>query len=214
MLSKIQRSILMSRVRNKDTAPELVVRKALFKAGLRYRIHVKTLPGSPDLVFHKYRCVVFVNGCFWHGHEGCRKARLPTSNERFWKEKIIRNKRHDSEVNERLNELGWRVIIIWQCQIKEFLSNIANYVDSITKKSTSFSESRPYWLNENSAEIRRQRLVEAIEVGILPGTLASESGFYLAIGPRGGKGEVVYVEQGGLMPSTTIPGSRYIQYTI
>lgn len=106
----------MSRVGSKDTSVELSVRKELHAIGLRYRLHDKKLPGTPDLVFSKYNAVLFVNGCFWHGHN-CRKGRLPASNVIFWKNKIKKNKKRDVSCSKRLRNLGFRVGTIWQCSI-------------------------------------------------------------------------------------------------
>jgi DNA mismatch endonuclease (patch repair protein) len=116
-LSKEQRSALMKRVRRSDTAPELKLRKALHREGLRYVIGNKRLPGSPDLVFPKHRTVVFVHGCFWHGHE-CRQGRAPTTRQDFWVPKIEGNQRRDARKQAELEELGWRVITIWECELK------------------------------------------------------------------------------------------------
>lgn len=111
-----QRHFNMSRIRGKDTKPEILVRKYLFSQGLRYRKNDKKLPGHPDLVFPKYKTVVFINGCFWHGHN-CGKFRLPKTNVEFWQNKIENNKRRDKRIIEALESEGWRVIVIWECSI-------------------------------------------------------------------------------------------------
>lgn len=108
----------MSRVRGKNTAPELVVRKTAHSLGLRFRLHKKELPGRPDLVFPKHQTVVFVHGCFWHRHPGCRKASLPKSNVRFWRDKFDRNVARDARNQQDLKAAGWRVITIWECETK------------------------------------------------------------------------------------------------
>ena len=108
----------MSHIRGKDTRPEVIVRKYLFSKGLRYRKNDRRLPGHPDMVFPKYRKVLFVNGCFWHGHEGCRYFRLPSTNVPFWKAKIERNRERDARVVKELQELGWEVITVWECEIR------------------------------------------------------------------------------------------------
>lgn len=113
-----QRSRCMSRVKCRDTKPELLVRRFLFSKGLRFRVNVSKLPGKPDIVLPKYRTVVFINGCFWHGHIGCRYATMPKTNREFWQTKIDRNRARDIEVEERLTATGWRVIRIWECQLK------------------------------------------------------------------------------------------------
>ena len=113
-----QRSRCMAAIKGKDTKPELIVRKYLFSRGLRFRVQVKKLPGTPDIVRPKYKTVVFVNGCFWHGHEGCKYFRLPKSNVGFWKEKIERNVARDARNEAELKDFGWRVIRVWECEIK------------------------------------------------------------------------------------------------
>ena len=115
-LSKERRSALMKRVKQKNTAPELIVRKALHKRGLRYKIGDPKLPGRPDLSFPRYRAAVFVHGCFWHGHD-CRAGRLPTTNTDFWVPKIEGNRKRDQRKEEALQELGWRVFTVWQCEV-------------------------------------------------------------------------------------------------
>lgn len=116
-MTKEQRHLCMSHIRGKDTWPEIAVRKGLFAAGFRYRLNVRSLPGTPDIVLRKYHTVVFVNGCFWHGHEGCRYYVLPKTNSSFWAAKIERNRRRDSAVQARLQALGWRVIVLWECEL-------------------------------------------------------------------------------------------------
>lgn len=108
----------MSRIRSKNTKPEILVRKFLFAHGFRYRINVKTLPGTPDIVLKKYKTVIFVNGCFWHGHEGCRYAHLPKSNLEYWETKINKNKERDLQERIQLRRMGWHVIQFWECQLK------------------------------------------------------------------------------------------------
>lgn len=108
----------MSCVRSKNTKPEILVRRYLFAHGFRYRIHVKDLPGKPDIVLCKYRTVIFVNGCFWHGHEGCGSYSFPKSNVEFWKKKIERNRERDLRSAIILRSMGWHVIKVWECQLK------------------------------------------------------------------------------------------------
>lgn len=110
------RSRMMSGIRAKNTRPELVLRRALHALGFRYRLHVRNLPGKPDLVFPKYRAIIQVHGCFWHRH-GCSKTTNPASNSEFWQMKFARNVDRDREVERRLRELGWRVGIVWECEI-------------------------------------------------------------------------------------------------
>jgi DNA mismatch endonuclease (patch repair protein) len=118
IVDRATRSRMMSGIRGKDTKPELIVRSFLHRAGLRFRLHAK-LPGKPDLVFPKYRTVVFVHGCFWHRHEDCRYATTPASNPGFWQEKFAANVRRDAKVRQQLEDLDWRVLVIWGCQLNE-----------------------------------------------------------------------------------------------
>lgn len=112
-----QRHKCMARIRSKNTKPEIMVRKYLFARGFRYRKNVRRLPGTPDIVLRKYRTVIFVNGCFWHGHEGCRYSHLPKSNVEFWRNKIERNKKRDLRERVELRRMGWHVIQVWECQL-------------------------------------------------------------------------------------------------
>jgi DNA mismatch endonuclease (patch repair protein) len=111
------RSRMMASVRSKNTKPELLLRKALHSLGYRYRLHQKNLPGKPDLVFPSRRAVVFLNGCFWHGHD-CRKAALPTTRHEFWAEKIATNRSRDARDMADLSSLGWRVRVVWECDLR------------------------------------------------------------------------------------------------
>ena len=115
---KKTRSYNMSQIRGKDTKPEEVVRKYLFSKGLRYRKNDKKLPGKPDIVLPKYKTIIFVNGCFWHKHEGCKYFSWPQNNKEFWKEKIMGNVERDLKNMGCLSEMGWRVITIWECELK------------------------------------------------------------------------------------------------
>lgn len=117
-VSKEKRSEIMSHVTGKETKPEIIVRKYLFARGLRYRKNAKRLPGTPDIVFPKYKTAVFVNGCFWHGHKGCRYSHLPSTNFEYWEKKIADNIERDERKKRELEGLGYRVLIIWQCQLK------------------------------------------------------------------------------------------------
>ncbi|WP_316669639.1 very short patch repair endonuclease [Ralstonia psammae] len=115
-LTRAHRSWLMSRVRSTNTSPELRVRSAAHAMGLRFRLHVRTLPGKPDLVFPKHRTVIFVHGCFWHRHPGCRMASTPKTDTERWEAKFARNIERDAANTEALTEQGWRVEIIWECE--------------------------------------------------------------------------------------------------
>lgn len=112
------RSRLMSRIRGKDTAPELAVRRALHAAGFRFRLHRRDLPGTPDLVLPKWRVAVFVHGCFWHGH-GCPQGRLPKSREDYWHPKIAANRARDGRKAAELEAAGWRVFAVWECETRD-----------------------------------------------------------------------------------------------
>lgn len=129
---KATRSYNMSRIRNKDTKPEMLVRKFLFANGFRYRLNDKKLPGKPDIVLPKYKTVIFINGCFWHGHENCKYFRLPKTRTEWWKEKIECNIENDRKKQTQLTEAGYKVIIVWECEIKDksFYSTI---IDEIRK---------------------------------------------------------------------------------
>lgn len=115
---KETRSYNMSCIKNKNTKPEDIVAKYLFSQGFRYRRNVKNLPGTPDIVLRKYNTVIFVNGCFWHMHEGCDYFVWPKDNAEFWRNKLLRNKERDVAKIEQLKELGWEVITVWECQLK------------------------------------------------------------------------------------------------
>ena len=116
-LTPQQRSAFMARIRSKDTKPELAVRKALFALGYRFRLHIKGLAGRPDVAFTRKRKVVFVHGCFWHGHEGCKHAHLPKTRPDYWREKFERNRARDAANLLRLAETGWDAHIVWECEL-------------------------------------------------------------------------------------------------
>lgn len=116
--NKATRSFNMSRIKGKDTKPEMLVRRFLFAQGFRYRLHVKTLPGKPDIVLPKYKTVIFIHGCFFHGHEGCRYFKIPATRTEWWLDKIEGNKKRDIEAEQKLIELGWKVITVWECELK------------------------------------------------------------------------------------------------
>jgi len=119
--SKETRSYNMSRIRSKDTKPEMLVRKFLHKNGFRYRLHVKDLPGKPDIVLPKYKTVIFIHGCFWHGHEGCRYFVVPKTKTEWWLHKIQGNTANDTNAENLLKSSGWTIIKIWECQLKKSL---------------------------------------------------------------------------------------------
>jgi DNA mismatch endonuclease (patch repair protein) len=113
------RSYNMSRIKNKDTKPEALVRKYLFSRGLRYRKNVKHLPGCPDIVLLRYKVAILVNGCFWHVHDGCKYFKWPQNNKEFWESKLLKNKKRDTEKTNELEFLGWKVIVVWECELKK-----------------------------------------------------------------------------------------------
>ena len=117
-LTKKRRSWNMSRIRNKNTKPEIAVRSFLHRNSFRFRLHSRNLPGTPDIILPKYRTVIFVHGCFWHRHRGCKDATMPKSNTEFWEEKFSGTVIRDSQKKDSLIELGWSVIVIWECEIK------------------------------------------------------------------------------------------------
>lgn len=117
-LSKDQRHKNMAAIHSANTKPEMIVRKYLFAHGFRYRLNHPRLPGRPDIVLRKYRTCIFVNGCFWHGHEGCKFFVMPKSNTEFWENKISRNIRRDIKVQQKLAQMGWHCITIWECELK------------------------------------------------------------------------------------------------
>lgn len=127
-LSPERRSWLMSKVSSKNTKPELTVRSLLHQMGYRFRIHTSALLGKPDIVFHKRKKIIFVHGCFWHGHDGCKYGKLPQSRIEFWQEKINRNRIRDIEVTRTLTTNGWQILIIWQCEIRDEELLIKNLV--------------------------------------------------------------------------------------
>lgn len=120
-ITKERRSWNMARIRSKNTKPELVVRSLLHRLGFRFRLHVKQLPGSPDIVLPKLRTVVFVNGCFWHRHPNCKFAYSPKSRRRFWENKFRSNVDRDRLLRRELTKLGWKVRVIWECQTRDIL---------------------------------------------------------------------------------------------
>lgn len=122
----------MKKIGPKNSAPERYIRSLVHRMGYRFRLHRKDLPGKPDMVFPKYRKVIFVHGCFWHGHKGCKKSKLPETNTTFWKEKISKNIKRDYSNYNDLKSLGWDYLVLWQCQIKK------KKIEYLEKKIVSF----------------------------------------------------------------------------
>lgn len=117
-LTAEKRSWNMSRIRSKDTKPEIIVRSYLHRKGFRFRLHSKKLPGKPDIVLKKYKIVIFVHGCFWHRHKNCKNATVPESNFKFWKDKFAYNVKRDKQIQKELLKFGWKVLVIWECETK------------------------------------------------------------------------------------------------
>jgi DNA mismatch endonuclease (patch repair protein) len=130
--SKEKRSECMSKIRSKNTKPELTLRKALFARGFRYRVNDAKLPGKPDIVLPKYRTVIFLHGCFWHRHEGCKYAYTPKTNTKFWVDKITSNAERDKINLQKLTALGWNILTVWECEIRhEYKHDISPLIDRI-----------------------------------------------------------------------------------
>lgn len=125
-LSKAHRSWNMSRIKGRDTGPERAVRSLLHRMGFRFRLHVKRLPGKPDIVLRRYRTVVFVHGCFWHRHRGCKNCTMPTNNREFWVKKFEKNGARDRLKSRELRRLGWRVLVVWECETERDMGRLAS----------------------------------------------------------------------------------------
>jgi DNA mismatch endonuclease, patch repair protein len=131
VFSKEKRSEIMSRIRGKNTTPELKVRSMLHRMGYRFRLHVPNLPGKPDIVLPKYKTVIFVHGCFWHQHEGCRMSFMPKTRKGFWMEKLAANRIRDTRAVEKLAALGWRSLVVWECEISDQASLSRRLADTL-----------------------------------------------------------------------------------
>lgn len=132
-LTKDKRSWNMSRIRSKNTKPEMVVRSLLHRMGYRFRLHRKDLPGKPDIVLPKYKTVIFVHGCFWHCHEECKDSGIPKSNTKFWKEKLYKNIERDRKHQNALVHDGWKILIVWECEIEKVDVLIAKITHSLNQ---------------------------------------------------------------------------------
>ena len=158
-LTPAQRRHCMSRIRGKDTKPEILVRKGLHARGFRFRLQERKLPGRPDLTLPKYGVAVMVNGCFWHGHEGCRYATKPQSNREFWDAKVARNRHRDEVTTAHLEALGWTVITIWECELKG-KEAIEARLDALTDEIHIAGETRTEFLKQRKisrAAARKER---------------------------------------------------------
>lgn len=134
-VSKSVRSRIMQRIRHKDTKPEIAVRSFLFRHGLRYRLHGAKLPGKPDITLPKYKTVIFVHGCFWHQHPGCVHTGVPKSNQAYWKPKLERTVARDLLHRRQLQELGWAVEVVWECEINE--ARLSELLTSVKNRGTN-----------------------------------------------------------------------------
>jgi DNA mismatch endonuclease, patch repair protein len=138
MANNLSNSERMAKVKGKNTGPELIVRKFLFSKGFRYRINDSKYPGKPDIVLPKFKTIIFIHGCFWHGHPGCRRSKIPNTNIVFWKEKVRGNIARDSKKILELENAGWKVVIVWECELmtKEKRESRLNLlIDEIRKES-------------------------------------------------------------------------------
>ena len=135
LISKEHRSWNMSRIKSANTKPEMAVRSILHKLGYRFRLHRKNLPGSPDIVLPKYNSVIFVHGCFWHRHKDCKKAYTPKTKRSFWEEKFKTNIERDIKVKKELKSDGWRVFVVWECEL--------SYIESVSKELEKFLKNNP-----------------------------------------------------------------------
>lgn len=165
-----QRHRNMAAVHSASTKPELCLRKALWRLGFRYRVNVKRLPGTPDIVLPKYRTVIFVHGCFWHGHKDCKNASTPKTNTDFWTAKITRNQQRDQEVWRQLEAKGWYVIIVWECQLKQaaFDNTILLINEEIIANGDAWwnelaerKASREVYRHERKAQKAREAVIKA-----------------------------------------------------
>ena len=158
VVSPETRSQMMSGIQGKDTKPEVMIRKVLHRKGFRYRLHVKSLPGKPDLVFPKYRAIIQVNGCFWHGHN-CHLFKWPSTHPDFWRNKILGNKERDGKNQLELEKLGWRILTIWECAVKgKYRQPFEILIEQISEwlaMNKSSNEMRGLVEEENMSQIRR-----------------------------------------------------------
>lgn len=172
VLTRQQRHNCMSHIRSRNTRPEVKLRKELHKLGYRYRINVRSLLGTPDIVLPKYRTCIFVNGCFWHGHQGCSKFVIPKSNTDFWFEKIRNNRERDLKEIDLLEAYDWRVIVVWECQLKKssFEGTIATIRKQLEDNRLAYSAymaDRRVRREEWRVEMKRRKLQAEELIGLL-----------------------------------------------
>ncbi|MFZ5616382.1 MAG: very short patch repair endonuclease [Pseudomonadota bacterium] len=160
IFSAEKRSEIMRAVKAKDTKPEIALRKALFAKGFRYRLNVRDLPGKPDLVFPKYRAVLFVHGCFWHGHDCARGARAPKTNAAYWRAKIARNRLRDRETIAALQRHGWYVKISWECDLKDLPSEankVAGWLSRVKTQGEKIDLHSEDWSQRKNRSQRKKQ---------------------------------------------------------
>jgi DNA mismatch endonuclease (patch repair protein) len=159
--NKEKRSEVMSKIRSKNTKPELTLRKALFARGFRYRVNDTKLPGKPDIVLPKYKTVIFLNGCFWHRHEDCKYAYTPKTNTKFWVNKINSNAERDKINSRKLTALGWNVLIIWECEIRH--AHKLDITPLIDRIETAIIEQVPHKMTVKFYEERENKVLMIAE---------------------------------------------------
>lgn len=161
-MTESQRHDCMSHIRSKDTVPEVVLRMELFRRGFRFRKNVRSLPGTPDIVLPKFRTCIFVNGCFWHGHRGCRYYTLPKSNTAFWRDKVRRNRERDALNVQNLESLSWSVITVWECELKpkRLAATMSRVTSELSENQLKWEACRARRRNDRAfalAQARRHR---------------------------------------------------------
>lgn len=166
MLTPEQRFTCMSHNRAKNTSPELLLRHSLWQRGFRYMVNYKRLPGSPDIVLPKYHTAIFIHGCFWHGHDGCKYYTVPKTNTEFWEAKVARNHERDQKVWRMLEAMGWYVIIVWECQLKKpvfgnTVESVVTEIESNGEKHQAEKESRRSTMQEYLSNRRAKKEREA-----------------------------------------------------
>ena len=168
VLTPDQRHRNMAAIHSTSTKPELRLRKALWRLGFRYHVNLKRLPGSPDLVLPKYRTVIFVHGCFWHGHKGCKNYTVPKTNTEFWEKKVTHNQQRDQEVWRQLEAKGWYVIIVWECQLKKgvFANTLSLINEEIIANGDAWS-SKEAERKASREEYRRERKARKVREAAL-----------------------------------------------
>lgn len=144
VFSKEKRSWIMSRVKGRDTKPEILVRSLVHRMGYRFRIHRRDMPGNPDVVLPRHRKVIFVHGCFWHGHKRCSRSKRPSSNKRFWTDKLNKNIQRDKRFRKELRKMGWKILVVWECKTKnlqKLLLTLEDFLHDRSKKETKAARS-------------------------------------------------------------------------